>query len=132
EADELAKARKISQTAKDRVYGTSAKNAQAQDLLTTHPLAEALEVGVYGSGEAFNSVQEREYFVNKAQKALTQHEALIKQSEAVWAVVEAAVEWGKPNNGDYHLDRARCDVLKHNLKALPEEALEVMEVKKDA
>lgn len=116
--------------------------AQAQDLLTAAPLAEALREVEYGHDP--DCISDRFYTSKtctcsaekeqaKITKALTQAETLIKHSEAVWAVVEAAREliekvhrtkW-HPNWGE---DR---DMAEEHLREAVE-ALEMMEGKDNA
>jgi len=98
---------------------------EPQDLLTAHPLAEALR-GFCDHTEC----DDNGYTIRGtccSCEALTQHEALIKQSKAVWAMVKLALE-------HFEVVEDTCpeiipDETRLILKALPVEALELMEMK---
>lgn len=106
----------------------NAAKTDLASLLAAAPLAEALRVIVDSSDIPY--MPDNEYArgmicasqidADTARKALTQSEALIKQSEAVWAVVEAAKDY---KNNHPHEAKRRC--LFDMVRRL--EALEMME-----
>lgn len=137
-------------------------DASAQDLLTAAPLAEALKEMLKVSKRKDEFPIHTRYFtasemgvfqhveehynrsINRAIKALTQSETLIKHSEAVWAVVEKANNpWGFThdelarfiNTYEAHLEKhGYYESVVHALKSLfkphlPVKALEMMEGK---
>lgn len=134
---------------------TVKENLTVQDPLTAHPLAKALRfyvdeenTGAYYSGsmQIGRGTPVKEILLPSgnlkpigytAQKALTQHEALIKQSEAVWAFVLPYFKMQKirqdPTRKGSLWDSEEymllVDEMEAAFRAIPVEALEMMEVK---